>query len=428
MTKNVVFIGAAGEMCRLAIRRFAVAHPGCALTLCDIRPELLQSLARDLPNTVHIRKLDLFKPANLREVITGADLVVLGAGPYIRTSAPVIEACIELKIPYLDFDDDVESTEHALSLHAQAAAAGIPLYVGCGASPGASNVMAVDAARDLDTVENIELCWVVGDERPAVGRAVLDHLMHIAAGPCVTWRNGQRVTHEGWIETGHADMGGGLGRTLMHETAHPEAVTLPRRYPGAKNIRVIGGLDPSPFNGVARGLALAIQQGKMPAREAVDYLHGVVQGRFFSNLTGLRHMLGGMFAQVGQGEAGLGETLKFLALSLIGRRYVWRGGLLARVEGTRGGKPAVAIRRTPLGGKDTYYATNMAALTGTACAAFMVLALDETGKPAGAFAPEDWAEPDAFYKALERVGVPRREIVETVTLGRPRAAQPKLAA
>lgn len=73
MTKNVVFIGAAGEMCRLAIRRFAVAHPGCALTLCDIRPELLQSLARDLPNTVHIRKLDLFKPANLREVITGAE-------------------------------------------------------------------------------------------------------------------------------------------------------------------------------------------------------------------------------------------------------------------------------------------------------------------------------------------------------------------
>ena len=30
----------------------------------------------------------------------------------------------------------------------------------------------------------------------------------------------------------------------------------------------------------------------------------------------------------------------------------------------------------------------------------------------GTFAPEDWAEPEAFYTALERVGTPRAEIVE----------------
>ena len=56
--------------------------------------------------------------------------------------------------------------------------------------------MAVDAAGDLDTVENIDLCWPVGDERPNVGRAVLEHLLHIAAGDCVTWEGGRRVVHE----------------------------------------------------------------------------------------------------------------------------------------------------------------------------------------------------------------------------------------
>jgi hypothetical protein len=56
----------------------------------------------------------------------------------------------------------------------------------------------------------------------------------------------------------------------------------------------------------------------------------------------------------------------------------------------------------------------MATVTGTACAAFMVLALDEAGKRAGSFAPEDWAEPEAFYTALERVGTPRHEIVESL--------------
>jgi hypothetical protein len=120
-----------------------------------------------------------------------------------------------------------------------------------------------------------------------------------------------------------------------------------------------------------------------------------------------------MVAQIGRGESSWGETLGFLVGSLAGRHYAWRGGLLARVSGTRNGVPAVSVRRTPISGPDTYYAQSMAGVTGTACAAFMVLALDEAGTRAGAFAPEDWAEPNAFYAALERVGVPRREIVET---------------
>ena len=43
-----------------------------------------------------------------------------------------------------------------------------------------------------------------------------------------------------------------------------------------------------------------------------------------------------------------------------------------------------------------------------------VLALDEAGTRAGAYAPEDWADPQAFYKALERVGTPNGDIVEAV--------------
>jgi hypothetical protein len=36
------------------------------------------------------------------------------------------------------------------------------------------------------------------------------------------------------------------------------------------------------------------------------------------------------------------------------------------------------------------------------------------GRVSAAFAPEDWADPQAFYKALERVGTPNAEIVESV--------------
>ena len=415
MSTRIVFIGAAGEMCRVAVERFARAGGDSELVLCDIRPEILHSLVAKLPpGRGAVRKLDLYDRGELHEVVAGADLVVLGAGPYVRTAGPVVEACLELQVPYLDFDDDVESTQHALTLHSKAEAAGIPIYVGCGASPGMSNVLAVDAASELDTVESIDVCWIVGDERPGIGRAVLEHFLHITAGDCLTWEGGRQVNHETFVETATAPMGGGLGETLMYETAHPEPITLPRRFPDAERIRCIGGLDPAPFNGLGRGVGLAVHRGDMTVEEGVDFLEDLLNNRLGS-IKGWKAAISGMRGQVRRGETTTREVLEFLGRSAIRRTYPYKGGLLARVHGTKAGRPAVAIRRTPLSGPGSYLMTDMAAITGGATAAFMLMALDQAGQRAGAFAPEDWADPQAFYNALERVGTPAHDIVESVS-------------
>lgn len=413
MSNRIVFIGAAGEMCRVAIERFAAADRDAELVLCDIRPELLEPLVARLPGRVSVQRVDLFDQNSLRAVVNGAALVVLGAGPYIRTSEPVVNACLEAGVPYLDFDDDVESTQHALTLDDKAKAAGIPIYVGCGSSPGMSNVMAVDAASELDTVETIDLCWVVGDERPGIGRAVLEHFLHITAGDCLTWENGGPANHETFVETCSAPMGGGLGETLMYETAHPEPVTLPRRYPEAKRIRCAGGLDPAPFNGIGRGLGLAVHRGDMTVKEGVDFLDDLLNSRLGS-IKGWKAAISGLRNQIKAGHTTTGEVLTFMGRSMIRRYYPYKGGLLARVTGTKDGKPAVAIRRTPFAGPESFLMADMAAITGASTAAFMLLALDEAGTRAGAFAPEDWAEPAAFYAALERTGAPRADIIESV--------------
>ncbi|OOQ86245.1 hypothetical protein PEBR_22561 [Penicillium brasilianum] len=115
--KRVVFIGAAGEMCRLAVERFANASD-ISLVLADINTDSLQPLVARLPaGRATALKLDLNDRVALLTTTKGAALVVLGAGPYTKTSQPVLTACLENKIPYLDFDDDVESTTAALALH-----------------------------------------------------------------------------------------------------------------------------------------------------------------------------------------------------------------------------------------------------------------------------------------------------------------------
>jgi saccharopine dehydrogenase-like NADP-dependent oxidoreductase len=428
MTSKVVFIGAAGEMCKVAVARFAKADADAQLVLCDIRPELLDDLVTKVPGgRATAQKLDLYDQAGLRAVVDGAALVVLGAGPYMRTSAPVIEACIAAEVPYLDFDDDVESTEHALSQFDTLAAAGIPAYVGCGASPGMTNVLAVEAAAELDTVENIDVAWLVGDERPGIGRAVLEHFLHITAGDCATWEGGKRVVHETFVETGSAPMGGGLGETLMWETAHPEAVTLPRKWPEAQRIRVIGGLDPAPFNGLGRGVGLAVHEGRMTMKEGVDFLEALLYQRI-GKPKGYKAAFSGLRAQVQAGQTTWGEVAKFVALSVLRRTYPYKGGLLARVYGTKDGKPAVAIRRTPSAGPGSTLMVDMGDVTGAACAAFMLLALDEAGTRAGVFAPEDWAEPQAFYAALVRTGCAPDDIVESVNGASPTPSRSPVAA
>jgi saccharopine dehydrogenase-like NADP-dependent oxidoreductase len=409
--QKVVFVGAAGEMCRVAIQALSTAPADLDFVLADIRPELLQPIAGNLGARAKVQKLDLYDADALRATIAGASLVILGAGPYVRTAAPVIDACLQLAIPYLDYDDDVESTEQALSLDARAKEAGIPIYVGCGASPGMSNVMAVDAAGDLDTVERIDLCWLVGEERPNVGRAVLEHMLSISAGECATWDRGRRTVRESFLPAGEFPILAHQQDVLLYETAHPEPVTLPRKYPGATRIRCVGGLDPAPLNGVCRGVALAMRNGGMSTKEGVDFVFDVATGGWGS-IAGWRFALQGVRAQISRGEISRGDAIKFLALSAVRRPYPYRGGLLVQAYGLRDGQPAVSSRRTQMATGNVM--KNMGGLTGTPCAAFALLALDEAKQRTGVFAPEDWVDPKNFYDALETVGVPREQIVEVI--------------
>ncbi|KAA8643951.1 hypothetical protein EYZ11_006362 [Aspergillus tanneri] len=441
--KPIVFIGAAGEMCRVAVERFVTASEA-PLVLADINTPVLESLAAKLPSgRVTAKKLDLFDNAALNNTVQDAALVVLGAGPYIRTSGPVLNACLKAKVPYLDFDDDVQSTQDALALHERAKKVGVPCYIGCGASPGMSNVMVMDVVRELDTVEIIDICWLVGDERGSTGKAVLEHLMHIAGGSCLTWADGKPTINESWVETTYAPMLGD-GEILLHETAHPEPVTLPRLFPNANRIRCAGSLAPAPFNGIARGLGQAVRRNAIPMKEAVDFLFKLTNeepsvGNIFGELTAAfkggditinelfqllghlnnslspwRYALCGMIETIWTGECTTGEVLSFLVDSARGKRVENKGGLLVRAVGLRNGHPATVTKRTAKSGENTFLSKSMGTSTGTATAAFMLLALDDGLIRNGVYAPEDWAEPERFYKALERLGIPADELVERV--------------
>lgn len=417
--QRIIFIGAAGEMCRVAIERFARAATDghdWKLELYDIAPQALDALVEKLPpGSATVGSFDLFDTTALHTAIEGAALVVLGAGPYNRTAEPVMDACLRLRVPYLDLDDDEASTRAALELDARAREVGVPIFIGCGASPGFTNVMAADAARDVDVVQRIDVCWASGDEGPVpFGRAVLDHVIRGFAGPCHTWENGQAVVHQTFVENDVFDLGNAFGDPYrLYECAHPESVTMPRRWPDADRIRVLGALDPPPVNGIMRGIALAVEDGRLAMDDAIDFVNDITVDKLGSPRV-WRYALAGLRGGIKRGEMTRSEVLRFFATAARGKHPDYRGTNYVRVTGTRNGDKVVSIRRLPVSGPGTPV-TSMAAGTGSATAAFMILARQDLRGVAGVLSPEDWANPEQFYETVARtVGGSLHDVVEAI--------------
>ena len=400
-------------MMRVAVEWFGSHNPQYRLDLYDLRPDALAEVARSLPvERVHRAAIDLFDPVMVREAVAGADLVVLGAGPYIRTAEPVLAACIERRVDYLDFDDDVESTRASLALSDRAREAGIAGFIGCGISPGMTNVLAADVADQLDQVDTLDVCWVTGDEgaRP-YGAAVIEHVLHIGAGNGPQWRDGRHVSTETFGASEVFPMGGALGDYRLYEVAHPEPITLPRRYPRARSIRVLGSVHPLPVVGICKGVAEAVLAGRLSKQDATEWFQAVTQDKAGSAAV-WRYALRGMWGQQRRGEITLSDMVDYLRRTVRKEHPPFAAGILATATGLKDGTQVRVTSRSPLSGPSTVMGASMAAATGIATAAFMTLALRQQGQRHGVLAPEDWVTPRRYWDTLAGLGVPPDEVVD----------------
>ena len=408
MGSRIVVIGGAGEMNREALKRVSVAEPDVELVLTDINSDAVAAFAGELGGKVQHKKLDLYDEAEVRSTIRGASLVLNGAGPYVRTAKPVMDACLAERVAYLDFDDDTESTVEALEMDRAARDAGVSIMIGCGASPGYSNVLALDVASQLDEVDSIDAFWCSGDEGDqAFGAAVLEHAINMYHGEILSARLGKRTR----IQLGDSeivDMGEGLGHVRLYEVAHPEPVTLLRRFPEVQSARCLGGFDPGPVNGIFKGLAQAVDGGELAMEEAIEFLQAVLTGGDGGEKP-WRYALSGIWEQVRQGEGELEEMLGFIRASAAGQHAPYVGKVLVRASGRKDGRPTTVVRRS--GWSETQPWLSMADFTGACTAAFITMGLKTPQSP-GVLSPEDWVSPKQFYATLESHGAAPELTVE----------------
>ncbi|HUF89855.1 MAG TPA: saccharopine dehydrogenase NADP-binding domain-containing protein [Gemmatimonadota bacterium] len=78
------------------------------------------------------RPFGLEEPARLAREVGRFDLVLHAAGPFVRTSAPMVRACLEAGAHYLDITGEIPVLEAIYARHGEARAAGVALLPAVG--------------------------------------------------------------------------------------------------------------------------------------------------------------------------------------------------------------------------------------------------------------------------------------------------------
>lgn len=106
------------------------------------------------------RIFPLDDPRALDMGLTGVDVVLHCAGPFSRTSRPMVDACLRNKVHYLDITGEIDVFEACAARDAEAKAAGVMLLPGSGFDVVPSDCLAAHLKSRLPDATHLALGFV----------------------------------------------------------------------------------------------------------------------------------------------------------------------------------------------------------------------------------------------------------------------------
>jgi lysine 6-dehydrogenase len=321
-------------------------------------------------------ELDVNDEPSLAAAIAAHDVIVNTVGPFYRFGVPILSAVIAAGRHYIDICDDWEPTIDMLSLDGKARASGSICVIGAGASPGASNLLAVLAARELDDVDDVFTVWPVdvgpdgADDVaiiPSAGgpSAAVVHWMQQISGSIRVVREGQFVDVAPLQPIAMTFPGYGSG--TAYTVGHPEPITL------ASSLRV-------------RGSAANAMLVTAPTLAFLDSLRRDIDSGKLTNETAAAELESPSIRR--QAKAAIGS------LSKDGP-----GGLplfFALATGTKNGAA------TRSGATVSAFPADMATATAAPVAIVLRQLVDGAITTPGVHPPERAVDPDAFFELLHQ--------------------------
>lgn len=208
------------------------------VTVGDLSLEAAQSFKRSLnDDRVKVDHVDVRQTGNLALKIEGFDSVINTT--WYESNLQAMEASLKARVPYTDLGGLYHMTLKQLKLREDFVKGGATAVIGCGSSPGTTNILAAYGASVLDTVEDIRVRFSgrpLGKGEflfPYSARTILDECTMQAA----VFRNGETVFVEPFSEPEKMIFPDPVGQVEdVYHCIHSEIATLPLTYE-SKGIR-----------------------------------------------------------------------------------------------------------------------------------------------------------------------------------------------
>lgn len=180
---------------------------------------------------LEIRVASIDDSASLDRAISGAAAVINCAGPFAVTSAPVIEAALRAKIPYLDITGEIEAAGADVEQYAtQARDAGIVIVPAMAFFGGLGDLLATVAMGNWSAASEICVAFALSSSKPTIGtRATIQSSTRCRGGGRVVFSNYRMELRTGNAPTLDWNFPEPFGtQTVMEEFTTADIATISR--------------------------------------------------------------------------------------------------------------------------------------------------------------------------------------------------------
>ncbi len=206
---------------------------------------LVDSIHKKNPNAnVKALVLDWHKNDFSEKLKGNADVVIHSAGPFQGQDYIVAQACIDLKIHYLDLADGRDFVTHIGQLDAKAKENGVVVISGASSVPGLSSVIIDTYAPRFAILREIEF-GIASANKIERGDATITGILGYLGKPFQRLENGQWKTVFGWQNLHRHYYGDNIGLRWHGNLDIPDLALLPARYPSLKSVVFHAGLEVS---------------------------------------------------------------------------------------------------------------------------------------------------------------------------------------
>lgn len=386
---KAVVVGGCGAMGSEATRDLATTGNFDEITIADLNLAHAQALADELNASTgrgHMRaiQVDASDEDALAAIMRGQDVVINTMTFHFGLQAT--HAAIRAGVSYVDLGG-LHNTPKQLALDHEAQAAGVTIVLGCGATPGVTNVLARRGADDLDSVEAIHISFashrsiapspglldtVIGEFSPEASRFYYEDGRLVEVQP---FDGARLVTFQPPV-----------GAQEVYFVPHSETHTLPRFIgKGLRRVDVRGAWTPE----IMQALRLFLHY-RLITSDAVQVHGTTVRAQEFLRAHLLQEASNGHGQEVGD----------------------WAFLLYVEVQGTRAGLAAKRMYRTSHPGMSEWGRQATAKMTGIPASIGAQLLAQGKVQRTGVMAPEAAFDPTTFIAELARRGIRVDEHIE----------------